>query len=177
LTIAALWKRKLQNAAQRILPGPQACAARSCFFTKPRFAFGFPPLANLPGLRLETPMLALHYNDQGLIPAIAQQHDTGEVLMMAWMNREAVDETLRTGRVCYYSRSRRGLWRKGESSGHTQKLIDMRIDCDADTILLLVDQKGPACHTKRRSCFFRAVRDEGVVKIAEKMFNPDAVER
>jgi phosphoribosyl-AMP cyclohydrolase len=122
-------------------------------------------------------MLALHYNDQGLIPAIAQQHDTGEVLMMAWMNREAVDETLRTGRVCYYSRSRRGLWRKGESSGHTQKLIDMRIDCDADTILLLVDQKGPACHTKRRSCFFRAVRDEGVVKIAEKMFNPDAVER
>jgi phosphoribosyl-AMP cyclohydrolase len=122
-------------------------------------------------------MLALRYNDQGLIPAIAQQHDTGEVLMMAWMNREAVDETLRTGRVCYYSRSRRGLWRKGEGSGHTQKLIDMRIDCDADTLLLLVDQKGPACHTKRRSCFFRAVRDEGVVKIAEKMFDPDTVER
>jgi len=122
-------------------------------------------------------MLALRYDENGLIPAIAQQHDTGEVLMMAWMNRAAVDETLRTGRVCYYSRSRKSLWRKGESSGHTQKLIDMRIDCDADTILLLVDQKGAACHTNRRSCFFRAMRDEGVVKIAEKLLNPDHIAR
>jgi phosphoribosyl-AMP cyclohydrolase len=122
-------------------------------------------------------MLALRYNEQGLIPAIAQQHDTGEVLMMAWMNRAAVDETLRTGRVCYYSRSRKSLWRKGEGSGHTQRLIDMRIDCDADTLLLLVDQKGAACHTNRRSCFFRAVRDEGVVKIAEKIMDADNVQR
>lgn len=117
-------------------------------------------------------MIALKFNDQGLIPAIAQQHDTGEVLMMAWMNRAAVDETLRTRRVCYYSRSRRSLWRKGESSGHTQKLVDMRVDCDADTLLLLVDQKGPACHTKRRSCFFRAVRDDTLIKIADKMIDP-----
>lgn len=114
-------------------------------------------------------MIALKFNEQGLIPAIAQQHDTGEVLMMAWMNRAAFDETVRTRRVCYYSRSRRGLWRKGESSGNTQKLIDIRVDCDADTILLLVDQKGPACHTKRRSCFFRAVRNDELVKIADKL--------
>ena len=120
---------------------------------------------------------AICFDANGLVPAIAQQHDTGEVLMMAWMNRAAVDETLRTRRVCYYSRSRKSLWRKGESSGHTQKLIDMRIDCDADTILLLVDQKGAACHTNRRSCFFRAVRDEGVVKIAEKLLNPDHIAR
>lgn len=119
----------------------------------------------------------IRFDANGLVPAIAQQHDTGEVLMMAWMNRAAVDETLRTGRVCYYSRSRKSLWRKGESSGHTQKLIDMRIDCDADTLLLLVDQKGPACHTNRRSCFFRAVRDEGVVKIAERVLDADDVER
>ena len=117
-------------------------------------------------------MLPLRFDEHGLIPAIAQQHDTGEVLMMAWMNKEAVAETLRTRRVCYYSRSRKALWRKGETSGQTQRLIDMRIDCDADTLLLLVDQKGVACHTGRRSCFFRAARDEGVVKIADKLVNP-----
>jgi phosphoribosyl-AMP cyclohydrolase len=120
-------------------------------------------------------MLALRYDENGLIPAIAQQHDTGEVLMMAWMNREAVDETLRTGRVCYYSRTRKSLWRKGETSGQTQRLVDFRIDCDADTLLLLVDQKGVACHTGRRSCFFRAVRDETVVKIADKLVDPHAL--
>jgi phosphoribosyl-AMP cyclohydrolase len=117
-------------------------------------------------------MLPLRYDEHGLIPAIAQQHDTGEVLMMAWMNKEAVAETLRTRRVCYYSRSRKALWRKGESSGQTQRLIDLRIDCDADTLLLLVDQKGVACHTGRRSCFFRAARDEGVVKIADRLVDP-----
>jgi phosphoribosyl-AMP cyclohydrolase len=120
-------------------------------------------------------MLALRYDDNGLIPAIAQQHDTGEVLMMAWMNRQAVEETLRTGRVCYYSRTRKSLWRKGETSGQTQRLIDLRIDCDADTLLLLVDQKGVACHTGRRSCFFRAVRDDGIVKIADKLVDPSAL--
>jgi phosphoribosyl-AMP cyclohydrolase len=117
-------------------------------------------------------MLSLRFDENGLIPAIAQQHDTGEVLMMAWMNKEAVAETLRTRRVCYYSRSRKALWRKGESSGQTQRLIDLRIDCDADTLLLLVDQKGVACHTGRRSCFFRAARDEGVVKIADRLVDP-----
>lgn len=107
------------------------------------------------------------FNDDGLIPAIAQQHDTGEVLMVAWMNREALAETLATKRVCYYSRSRKGLWRKGESSGQVQKLIELRLDCDGDTILLQVDQTGVACHTGRRNCFFRAVRDGELVEIAK----------
>ncbi len=120
-------------------------------------------------------MLALKFDANGLIPAIAQQHDTGEVLMMAWMNRAAVDETLRTGRVCYYSRSRKSLWRKGETSGQHQRLIDLRLDCDADTLLLLVDQTGAACHTGRRSCFFRAVRGGQVVKIAERIADPAAL--
>jgi phosphoribosyl-AMP cyclohydrolase len=117
-------------------------------------------------------MLPLRFDANGLIPAIAQQHDTGEVLMMAWMNQDAVDETLRTRRVCYYSRSRQALWRKGETSGQTQRLIDLRIDCDADALLLLVDQAGVACHTGRRSCFYRAARDEGVVEIAGAVIDP-----
>lgn len=96
----------------------------------------------------------LKYNSEGLVPAIAQQHDTGEVLMMAWMNREAIEETLQTGRVCYFSRSRGKLWRKGESSGQVQLLKELRFDCDADTVLALVDQTGPACHTGRRDCFY-----------------------
>ena len=96
------------------------------------------------------------FNNEGLVPAIAQQHDTGEVLMLAWMNRESLAETLDTARVCYWSRSRKQLWRKGETSGHTQRLVEARIDCDNDTILLLVDQVGPACHTGERTCFFRA---------------------
>ncbi|MDE8343647.1 MAG: phosphoribosyl-AMP cyclohydrolase, partial [Acidocella sp.] len=105
------------------------------------------------------------FNDDGLIPAIAQAYDTGEVLMMAWMNRESITETLKTGQVCYYSRSRGKLWRKGESSGQTQKLVDLRIDCDGDTILLQVEQTGVACHTGRRSCFFRAMRDGTLTQI------------
>lgn len=99
----------------------------------------------------------LKFNAAGLIPAIAQQHDTGEVLMMAWMNWEAIEETLATKRVCYYSRSRQGLWRKGETSGHIQALISFAIDCDGDTILLRIAQTGAACHTGARSCFFRTV--------------------
>ena len=96
----------------------------------------------------------LKYNAEGLVPAIAQQHDTGEVLMMAWMNRDAIEETLATGRVCYFSRSRGKLWRKGESSGQMQMLKALRIDCDANTLLVSVDQTGPACHTGRRDCFY-----------------------
>lgn len=107
----------------------------------------------------------LLFNADGLIPAVAQQHDTGEVLMMAWMNRASIAETLQTGQVCYWSRSRQAFWRKGESSGHTQRLHEMRYDCDGDTILLLVDQTGAACHTNRRSCFYRAVRDGSVEEI------------
>ena len=96
----------------------------------------------------------LAFNDAGLVPVIAQQHDTGEVLMFAWMNREAIEETLATGRVCYYSRSRQTLWRKGESSGQTQTLKELRVDCDGDVLLASVEQTGAACHTGRRDCFF-----------------------
>lgn len=107
----------------------------------------------------------IRFNADGLVPAVAQAADTGEVLMMAWMNREAVAETLATGRVCYWSRSRKGLWRKGETSGETQHLVELRIDCDGDTVLVLVRQDGVACHTGRRSCFYRAVRDGELVTI------------
>ena len=96
----------------------------------------------------------LQFNENGLIPAIAQQSDTGEVLMMAWMNLASIQESLSTGHVCYWSRSRQQFWRKGESSGNIQKLVSMHTDCDGDTLLLQVDQLGPACHTLRRSCFF-----------------------
>ena len=115
----------------------------------------------------------LTYNADGLIPAIAQQTGSGEVLMMAWMNRDAVVETLTTGRVCYFSRSRGTLWRKGESSGQVQTLSDFRWDCDGDTVLLLVEQKGVACHTGRHNCFFNAVRDDKAEIIADVEINPD----
>ncbi len=115
----------------------------------------------------------LPYSADGLLPAIAQQYDSGEVLMMAWMNRTALEETLATGRVCYWSRSRQKLWRKGESSGQVQLLKDLRLDCDGDTILLLVDQTGPACHSGRRSCFYNAVRGDRVEVIDEPLIDPD----
>ncbi len=95
------------------------------------------------------------YNESGLIPVIAQAHDTGIVLMLAWMNAQALAETLATRRVCYFSRSRNKLWRKGETSGHVQHLISAHLDCDADALLLKVRQEGPACHTGEISCFFR----------------------
>lgn len=101
------------------------------------------------------------FDDAGLIPVIAQQHDTGEVLMVAWMNRDALVETLTTGRVCYWSRSRKALWRKGESSGQVQRLVELRLDCDGDTLLARVDQLGVACHTGRRNCFFRTATSGG----------------
>ncbi len=115
---------------------------------------------------------AIKYDANGLIPAIAQQYDTNEVLMMAWMNRQSVAETLRSGRVCYWSRSRSKLWRKGETSGQIQQLKEFRWDCDADTVLLLVDQKGVACHTGRRNCFFNALRDGGISTIADPEVDP-----
>jgi len=108
---------------------------------------------------------SLKMNADGLIPAVAQDDDTGEVLMLAWMNAEAVARTLATGRVTYWSRSRRAFWVKGESSGHVQELVEMRIDCDRDSLLLRVRQSGPACHTNRRSCFFTAVRGGEEVEI------------
>jgi len=104
---------------------------------------------------------AIAFDDRGLVPVIAQQHDSGEVLMMAWMNRQALAETLASGRVCYWSRSRGKLWRKGETSGQTQVLVELRVDCDGDTLLLRVRQTGVACHTGRRSCFYRRLEDGG----------------
>ena len=101
---------------------------------------------------------SLTYDAAGLIPCIAQDHATGEVLMLAWMNAEAVARTLETGQVTYWSRSRGAFWVKGETSGHHQRLVELRLDCDRDCLLALVDQTGPACHTNRRSCFFTALR-------------------
>jgi phosphoribosyl-AMP cyclohydrolase len=114
----------------------------------------------------------VRFDAAGLVLAVAQQHDTGEVLMVAWMNADAIAETLATGRVCYWSRSRGALWRKGEISGQVQELKELRLDCDGDSILLLVDQTGVACHTGRRTCFFRAVRDGKLVTIAEVEVDP-----
>ena len=115
---------------------------------------------------------AVRFNADGLVPAIAQQHDSGEVLMMAWMNAESLNETLNSGRVCYYSRSRGRLWRKGESSGQEQTLVELRIDCDGDTLLLLVDQKGAACHTGHRSCFYTSVQDGVLSENAPTLVSP-----
>lgn len=114
---------------------------------------------------LNTLLESVKFNENGLIPAIAQQYDTHEVLMMAWMNREALEETLETFRVCYFSRSRNGLWRKGEKSGQIQLLQSLSFDCDADTLLLKVDQTGPACHSGRRSCFYITATDNQTVTI------------
>lgn len=109
----------------------------------------------------------LVYNDQGLIPAVAQEAETGEVLMMAWMNAEAVDRTLQTGRVTYWSRSRQAFWIKGETSGHVQELVELRVDCDQDCLLILVRQTGPACHTGRRTCFYTAIRGGESVELMQ----------
>jgi phosphoribosyl-AMP cyclohydrolase len=112
----------------------------------------------------------------GLVPVVAQDADSGAVLMVAWMNREAFDETQRTGRACYYSRSRGRLWRKGEESGHVQEVREILIDCDADTILLKVHQVGgAACHEGYASCFFRRVEDDGLRVIGQRVFDPSQV--
>ncbi len=111
----------------------------------------------------------LTYNTAGLIPAIAQEETTGEVLMMAWMNAQAVQRTLDTGRVTYWSRSRNAFWIKGETSGHVQDLVDMRVDCDRDCLLLIIHQTGPACHTNRRSCFYTSVANEGETELMAPM--------
>jgi phosphoribosyl-AMP cyclohydrolase len=118
---------------------------------------------------------AVRFDAHGLVPCIAQQHDSGEVLMVAWMNRAALEETLATGRVTYWSRSRAALWRKGETSGQVQRLVDLRLDCDGDTLLALVDQQGVACHTGRRNCFYRALRDGALTEIAAPAVDPAAL--
>ena len=115
----------------------------------------------------------LTFDQNGLIPAIAQQYNTGEILMMAWMNKQSISITLKENRIVYWSRSRQNLWRKGETSGQIQKLIEFRWDCDTDTILLQVDQKGVACHTGRRTCFFNAMRDNKIEVISDVKIEPD----
>ena len=116
---------------------------------------------------LEPVLDSLPWNSDGLIAAIAQQHSSGEVLMLAWMNRRALTETLTTGQVCYWSRSRQQLWRKGERSGHWQQLVEARLDCDGDAVLLIVDQQGPACHTGRPTCFYNAIDGDYVHILTE----------
>ncbi len=118
-------------------------------------------------------LAAVAFDAAGLVPTVAQQHDTGEVLMLAWMNRAALAQTLASGEVCYFSRSRGRLWRKGERSGQTQRLVELRLDCDGDALLLRVDQHGVACHTGRRSCFFRAFRDGKLTEIAVPVIAPE----
>lgn len=112
---------------------------------------------------------SLKFDDKGLIPVIAQQHDTGEILMQAYMNAEAISETLRTGRVTYWSRSRQSFWIKGETSGNIQELVDFRVDCDRDSVLVMVNQTGPACHTNRRSCYYTAFRKGDEVELMKPM--------
>lgn len=116
---------------------------------------------------------SLTYNDAGLVPVIAQaectEHGPGEVLMMAWMNAEAVSRTLSTGRVTYWSRSRAAFWVKGETSGNVQELVELRVDCDRDCLLAVVRQTGPACHTNRRSCFYTAVTEAGETEVLAPM--------
>lgn len=118
-----------------------------------------------PQADIDKMLAAIRFDSQGLVPAIAQQHGTGEVLMMAWMDRDAVAETMRTGRICYWSRSRKAPWRKGDTSGHIQELVELRLDCDGDTLLAEVDQTGVACHTGRHNCFFRAIRNGDLEEI------------
>lgn len=115
----------------------------------------------------------IKFNQDGLVPVIAQQYDSKEVLMMAWMNQEAIIETISTGQVCYYSRSRQKLWHKGETSGQTQKLVNFLFDCDGDTLLLFVDQKGVACHTGRKSCFYNAWQNGSIKEISRPLINPE----
>ena len=119
-----------------------------------------------PQAAIDKMLAAIQFDAQGLVPAIAQQHDTGEVLMMAYMDRNAVAETMSTGRACYWSRSRKAPWRKGDTSGHIQQLVELRVDCDGDTLLVEVEQTGVACHTGRHNCFFRAIRDGELTEIA-----------
>ena len=108
---------------------------------------------------------SLQFNEAGLIPAIAQDAETHEVLMLAWMSAESIARSLETGKVTYWSRSRQAFWVKGETSGHVQKLVEMRVDCDRDCLLVLVDQSGPACHTGRRSCFYTGIQDDEEVEL------------
>jgi phosphoribosyl-AMP cyclohydrolase len=138
-----------------------------------------PPVAatTYPEAAIDAMLAAITFDAKGLVPAIAQQHGTGEVLMMAYMDRAAVIETMRTGRACYWSRSRKGPWRKGDTSGHIQTLVDLRVDCDGDTLLVEVMQEGVACHTGRHNCFFRAIRDGKLETIAPVLVDMETTKK
>ena len=118
---------------------------------------------------------SIQFDENDLVPVIAQQHDTGEVLMLAWMNLDAIRETLATRSLCYFSRSRGKLWRKGEQSGEIQSLVELRLDCDSDTLRAVVERKGVACHTGLRSCFFLSVREDSVTEIREVLKAPETL--
>ncbi len=120
---------------------------------------------------------AVVFDADGLVPAVAQQYDTGDVLMLAWMNREAISETLASRQATYYSRSRKSLWRKGERSGQTQRLVELRLDCDGDALLMLVDQTGVACHTGHRGCFYRVATDGGLAERLPVVIDPEELYR
>lgn len=126
-------------------------------------------------VELDSVLDALRYDAEGLLPAIAQHAGNGEILMFAWMNRDALQETLQSGRVCYFSRSRAALWRKGEQSGNVQQLKELRFDCDGDVVLMKVDQAGPACHTGRASCFYLKVDGEQVIVDRDVDVDPEAM--
>jgi len=130
-----------------------------------------------PQPAIDKMLAAIQFDAQGLAPAIAQQHGSGEVLMMAWMDRNAVVETMRTGRVCYWSRSRQAAWRKGDTSGHIQELVELRVDCDGDTLLVEVAQTCVACHTGRHNCFFRAIRGGELTEIAPIVVDMEKIGR
>ena len=126
-----------------------------------------------PTQAIEEFLSEVNFNQDGLIPAIAQQYDSGEILMMAWMNEEAIRITLAEQVACYWTRSRNKLWRKGESSGQTQKLHNILLDCDGDTVILKVDQTGVACHTGRHNCFYKELTSEGIIEAHPVIISPD----
>jgi phosphoribosyl-AMP cyclohydrolase len=141
--------------------------------TPSSFPIALPPYEAPPAALRDEMLAAVKFDANGLVTAVAQSAVTGDVLMVAWMNREALARTIDGGEAWYYSRSRKSLWRKGESSGQTQAVADVRLDCDGDTVLLLVHQKGVACHTGRPNCFFRAPRDGKLIEIAAPLVDPN----
>lgn len=131
-------------------------------------------MSSFPEIEPGTPLAdAIRWNSEGLVPAVVQQRDSGHVLMLAWLNREALEQTIATGEGHYFSRSRDAQWRKGETSGQTQKIAEIRLDCDRDALLLVIEQTGVACHTGRRSCWFYGVRDGGVLVLHPPEVTPE----
>lgn len=122
---------------------------------------------------LDKIIATIKFNDQGLVPAIAQDSQTKQVLMMAWMNAESLKETIQTNQMCYFSRSRNSIWRKGETSGQIQTIKEIMIDCDSDAILALVEQTGVACHTGRKSCFYKTIENDNISINQDVVISPE----